>query len=187
MKFRIHFRLLCSIAIIAVIGIVAAGTVHASSWRYELPIESDGVMLMDDLIYRVRLDDDITKAKRVNRFFNQILVSREIGHAVQSPEELVQAGRGSQLDIAVAKLFALEAAGIPAHRMSVTRVRHHDLDGMHVLLLVYPGSSSEPIVLDTLTREIQWLSDRPGLFVVDMMSHQDVSSILNQSRQRLAW
>jgi predicted transglutaminase-like cysteine proteinase len=165
---------------------VGMSPAHAYGGRYDIPVEADGVMLMDDLIARIRLDDDVTKAQRVNRFFNQILLRHSYG-SPRTPQEVVMSGFGNQQEIAIAKFFALEAAGIASHRMSVARARHRELNDTLYVLLVYPGESSEPLVLDTMTRQMQWLSDRRGLLVIDTMSRRELDPVLNTGQERPRW
>lgn len=118
--------------------------------------------------------DDETKLKTINTFFNrQILYrdDRETWGVVDywaSPLETLGKGQGDCEDYAIGKYFSLIAAGIPSVKMRMVYVRAQVGGGIqaHMVLAFYPEPNAEPMILDNLVTEIRPASRRPDLVPV---------------------
>lgn len=110
----------------------------------------------------------------LNRFFNERIAyaaDLEVTGRVDdwaSPVELLARGVGDCEDYAIAKYFALIAAGVPSAKLRMVYVRI-DLDGRvtpHMVLAYYAQPQAEPLVLDNLRGEIEPASARRDLRAV---------------------
>lgn len=122
-------------------------------------------------IAEVATEDDETRLKAINTFFNrQVLYrdDRETWGVIDywaSPLELLNKGQGDCEDYAIGKYFSLIAAGIPSVKMRLVYVRAQ-LAGTiqaHMVLAYYPEPTAEPLILDNLISEIRPASRRPDL------------------------
>jgi predicted transglutaminase-like cysteine proteinase len=118
--------------------------------------------------------DDDARLAAVNRFFNRRIVFADDQEAWgeadhwASPLEMLERGRGDCEDYAIAKYFALVAAGMPKARLRLVYVRAQiGGDGgaatPHMVLAYYAQPNAEPLILDNLVGEIRPASRRPDL------------------------
>lgn len=91
-----------------------------------------------------------------------------------SPWEFVAAGQGDCEDFAIAKLFTLQAMGVPMQRLRLVYVILDDWQNRHMVLAYYPAGRSEPWVLDNLTSYITFAGQRPDLQPVFSFTPQSV-------------
>ncbi|MBL8328317.1 MAG: transglutaminase-like cysteine peptidase [Rubrivivax sp.] len=130
-----------------------------------------------DLLSRLKPMDDPARVEQVNQFIN-----RRVGFATDraawnaedywaSPLETLGKGQGDCEDYAIAKYFALVAAGVPAGRLRLVYVRAilpaswglPPGPQAHMVLAYYPDLEAEPQILDNLMAEIRPASRRPDL------------------------
>lgn len=138
---------------------------------YEIHYQVSPVDLMNKLIAEGVNQKDSMKLKMVTRFFNMVPVRSDKTVWGQEdywamPEEMLMAGYGDDEDFAIAKYVALQRMGFPRHLLSLAVVHNSLADASYVALLVYPGESSEPIVLDYVNYKIQTLDRRPELSLI---------------------
>jgi len=116
------------------------------------------------------LADDLRLAL-VNSYFNQRIAFREdveVWGAVDfwaSPLESLGKGRGDCEDYAIAKYFALVAAGTPVAKLRMVYVRAQ-VEGKslaHMVLAYYAQPGAEPLILDNLIGDVRPASARPDL------------------------
>lgn len=118
--------------------------------------------------------DDAARLQAVNAFFNRRIVFRDDVEAWAqadywaSPLESLERGQGDCEDYAIAKYFALVAAGVPVAKLRMVYVRAA-LGGpggpvqAHMVLAFYAGAGAEPLILDNLIGELRPASRRPDL------------------------
>jgi predicted transglutaminase-like cysteine proteinase len=90
-----------------------------------------------------------------------------------TPDELMSRGAGDCEDHAVAKYFALRAAGVPAQRLRLAYARvllggTGDVWRPHMVVAYLPAAAvrGDELILDNLLDEIRPLSRRPDLHVL---------------------
>jgi predicted transglutaminase-like cysteine proteinase len=114
------------------------------------------------------------RARRVNEFFNRRIASREDrdvwGRADHwaSPLESLAQGAGDCEDFAIAKYFALLAAGVPVGRLRLVYVQAQQGGPQgpaiaHMVLAWYAEPNADPLVLDSLIDDVRPASRRPDL------------------------
>lgn len=120
-----------------------------------------------------RLDEE-RKLALVNQFFNQHIAFREDTEVWgqidywASPLEALNRGAGDCEDYAIAKYFALIAAGVPSPKLRLVYVRAQ-LGGAggpvqaHMVLAYYGQPDAQPLILDNLIGDIRPASRRPDL------------------------
>ena len=119
----------------------------------------------------VAAQDDETRLKAINTFFNRNVLYREdrdvwgVVDYWASPLETLAKGSGDCEDYAIGKYFSLLAAGIPSVKMRLVYVRAQLGGGIqaHMVLAYYPEPNGEPLILDNLITEIRPASRRPDL------------------------
>lgn len=111
------------------------------------------------------------RLQAINRLFNErIAFAEDLDTTGQvdhwsSPVELLARGAGDCEDYAIAKYFALIAAGVPSARLRMVYVRA-DLGGSvraHMVLAYYARPEAEPLILDNLDADIKPASARRDL------------------------
>jgi len=138
------------------------------------PRATQGVVQLQPLLGSLAQREDLARLEAMNRFFNDRIVFTDdeiVWHEADhwaSPLETLQQGRGDCEDFAIAKYFALLAAGVPATRLRLVYVRLQvgDAGGptlAHMVLAYYAQPQAEPLILDNLIGEIRPASRRPDL------------------------
>jgi predicted transglutaminase-like cysteine proteinase len=138
------------------------------------PLAVDGAMQLRDLIRSSAGQAEVARLSTMNDFFNRrILFVDDLDLWGQldywaSPLETLGRGRGDCEDYAIAKYFALQAAGVPVHKMRLVYVRATVAGQVipHLVLAYYATPASDPLVLDNLTPELRSASQRPDLVPV---------------------
>lgn len=116
-------------------------------------------------------DDDLTKLKRINHFFNKIEFIDDYSHWKKddywaTPIEFLASGGGDCEDFAIAKYFTLISLGIAEKQLTLTYVQALRLNMPHLVLTYYPDSDMEPLILDNLIETIEPSSQRTDLLPV---------------------
>ena len=118
--------------------------------------------------------DDSARLQAVNAFFNRRIAFRDDTEAWgqtdywASPLESLERAQGDCEDYAIAKYFALAAAGVPVVRLRMVYVRAA-LGGpggpvqAHMVLAYYASPGAEPLILDNLVGDLRPASRRPDL------------------------
>ena len=88
-----------------------------------------------------------------------------------TPDELAAAGQGDCEDFAIAKYFALRAAGVPAGRLRLVYAHlrvgdSREVVRAHMVLAYLPPDTGDVLILDSLLTEVRPLSRRPDLEVL---------------------
>lgn len=117
---------------------------------------------------------------RVNVSLNQYSYSDDQQHWGKleywaTPAEFVGSGSGDCEDYAIAKYYALRAAGVEVQHLRFVYVRAL-LDGRlinHMVLAYYAQPEGDPLVLDNLRDEILPASRRPDLLPVFTFNDED--------------
>ncbi len=118
--------------------------------------------------------DDETRLKTINTFFNRRILYRddmETWGQVDywtSPLELLSKGQGDCEDYAIAKYFSLIASGVSGVKMRLVYVRAQVgvTVQAHMVLAYYSAPNAEPLILDNLITDIRPASRRPDLVPV---------------------
>ena len=78
---------------------------------------------------------------------------------------MLSRGQGDCEDFAIAKYFALMAAGVPSTKMRLVYVRAQTgaVSQAHMVLAYYEEPGAEPLILDNLLGDIRPASRRPDL------------------------
>lgn len=127
-----------------------------------------------DEINEVTGQDDDTRLKAVNTFFNRHVLYRDDQETWgqldywSSPLELLSKGQGDCEDFAIAKYFSLIASGVSGGKMRLVYVRAQIGVAVqaHMVLAYYPTPNAEPLILDNLISDIRPASRRPDLVPV---------------------
>ena len=117
---------------------------------------------------------DLGRLQAINQFFNDRITYAEdldtTGEADHwdSPLELLARGAGDCEDYAIAKYFSLIAAGTPSASLRLVYVRAQRSGGVqpHMVLAWYPQPTAEPLILDSLVRDVLPASARRDLVPV---------------------
>lgn len=118
--------------------------------------------------------------ERVNLALNQYAYSDDQQHwgtreYWATPAEFVGSGSGDCEDYAIAKYYALRAAGVEVQHLRFVYVRAL-VDGRlinHMVLAYYAQPEADPLVLDNLRDEILPASRRPDLLPVFTFNDED--------------
>ena len=122
-------------------------------------------------LMRQQDDDDLTKLKKINHFFNKVKFIDDYSHWAKNdywatPTEFLASGGGDCEDFAIAKYFSLITLGIAEQRLTLTYVKALRLNTPHLVLSYYPTLDSEPLILDNLIDTIELSSQRTDLLPV---------------------
>jgi len=120
------------------------------------------------LLQRQRGVSEQDRLLRVNRFLNRIPFATDSEHWGQvdywaTPAEFLASNGGDCEDFAIAKLFTLQAMGVPANKLRLMYVKALALDQPHMVLLYIKEEGSAPLVLDNLINEILPAQNRTDL------------------------
>ncbi|WP_290728985.1 transglutaminase-like cysteine peptidase [Aquabacterium sp.] len=142
----------------------------AQAQRMGPPAAARAQVLAQEIVEAQGLDE-IARLKGVNAFFNRAIVFREdkdVWGQVDywaSPLEMMNRGQGDCEDFAIAKYFALMAAGVPSAKLRLVYVRAQigAVTQAHMVLAYYRDPMAEPLILDSLLGDIRPASRRPDL------------------------
>ncbi|WP_170833217.1 transglutaminase-like cysteine peptidase [Microbulbifer marinus] len=107
------------------------------------------------------------RLRHVNQFLNRVPFVEDAEHwgladYWATPAEFLASNGGDCEDFAIAKLFTLQAAEVPADRLRLMYVNARLLNQPHMVLL-YIEEGQAPLVLDNLTNAIQPAGERADL------------------------
>lgn len=130
---------------------------------------------LDDMIGAATRQEEVQRLQRVNDFFNAA-IRFESDQSIwgeedywATPLETIGMGRGDCEDIAIAKYFALKAAGVAVAKMRLVYVRAtiddrgRAVQQAHMVLAYYATPDAEPLILDNLVRRIRPANERRDL------------------------
>lgn len=145
-----------------------------------------------DLIARMRGQPPARILESVNRHFNTYgyrsdreLWGRDDHWA--DPLQFIERGAGDCEDFAVAKYFALRAAGVPAERLEFGYVRHPIRFRSHMVLLYRAAPSAPALVLDNEHARILPLSERHELLLVYSFNEASLAVPTSGGLQRVGF
>lgn len=193
--------MLSAVAFVAVAGFVYAHNTSSaeemsvslssrSSMDPKPPVEIRAMVALEEVITRVRLYSPEDKVRTINAFLNQIpyvtdMAMWGVEDRWSMPYEFLATGAGDSEDFAIAKFYALWASGIAADQMSLAVSLHPLMDEEHVVLLVNLPGSEKPLVLDSLTYDLEYLDDRPELLLVRTLESQLFLPRMKSNRDQL--
>jgi predicted transglutaminase-like cysteine proteinase len=130
---------------------------------------------LDSTIAAASGQEDPQRLQRINDFFNNAIrfeddlsIWGEEDYWA-TPLETIGMGRGDCEDIAIAKYFALKAAGVPVAKMRLVYVRAtindrgRPVQQAHMVLAYYATPDAQPLILDNLERRIRPAVERRDL------------------------
>ncbi|MHA6572532.1 cysteine protease LapG [Pseudomonas yamanorum] len=115
---------------------------------------------------------ELEQLKVVNLFFNKqmhYVEDIDLWHQVdywETPIEGLWKGAGDCEDYAIAKYFSLRHLGVASDKLRITYVKALRQNRAHMVLTYYSTPDAMPLVLDSLTDEIQPASQRTDLLPV---------------------
>lgn len=127
-------------------------------------------LLAQEIMEAQDLEEE-SRLKGVNTFFNRAIQFRDDKDVWgqldywASPLEMMNRGQGDCEDFAIAKYFALMAAGVPSAKLRLVYVRAQigAVTQAHMVLAYYRDPLAEPLILDNLLGDIRPASRRPDL------------------------
>jgi len=156
--------------------------------RYaEMRFGSDGRLRLvrwqrDEQAIGVRAPPPEALLAAVNALANGIPAANDGEHWGQSeywatPAEFVASNGGDCEDYAIAKYFALRAAGVPAAQLRLIYVRALSSQRIenHMVLAFYPAAGADPLILDNLDGRMRPASERPDLVPVFSFNDDDLN------------
>jgi predicted transglutaminase-like cysteine proteinase len=132
---------------------------------------------LQQVLVQIASWDDGARLEAVNNHFNRAVAYADDDLVWDqtdywaSPLELLAGGEGDCEDFAIAKYFALVAAGVPVARLRLVYARAQLPAGggrparaqAHMVLAYYGREADEPQILDNLVADIRPASRRPDL------------------------
>ena len=127
-------------------------------------------LLAQEIMEAQDLEEE-SRLKGVNTFFNRAIQFRDDKDVWgqldywASPLEMMNRGQGDCEDFAIAKYFALMAAGVPSAKLRLVYVRAQigAVTQAHMVLAYYRDPLAEPLILNNLLGDIRPASRRPDL------------------------
>ena len=127
-------------------------------------------LLAQEIMEAQDLEEE-SRLKGVNTFFNRAIQFRDDKDVWgqldywASPLGMMNRGQGDCEDFAIAKYFALMAAGVPSAKLRLVYVRAQigAVTQAHMVLAYYRDPLAEPLILDNLLGDIRPASRRPDL------------------------
>lgn len=125
----------------------------------------------EDIIIQDNSQTELEKLKHVNDFFNQMEFVDDSIHWGQNdywatPVEFLGTGGGDCEDFAIAKYFTLKAMGIAEEKLNLTYVKALNFNVPHMVLTYYSMADAEPLVLDSLEKNIKPAVQRTDLIPI---------------------
>lgn len=130
------------------------------------------IVLWDNMIESIKNEKIVKKLKKVNDFFNNFryVSDKTLWKRTDywaSPYEFIGKGAGDCEDYAIAKYFALRAAGVSDKKLKITYVKikqsNKKYEEAHMVLNYYHKPNSTPIVLDNVIKKLKLASKRDDL------------------------
>jgi predicted transglutaminase-like cysteine proteinase len=142
------------------------------------------------LMQKKREASEMEKLESVNSFFNQLEFVDDIYHWGKkdywaTPQEMLTSNGGDCEDFATAKYFTLRQLDIPDDKMRLTYVKALKLKEPHMVLSFYTEPTADPLILDSLVKEILFASERTDLIPIYSFNGQGLWLAKKQSSDRL--
>jgi predicted transglutaminase-like cysteine proteinase len=142
------------------------------------------------LMQKKREASEMEKLESVNSFFNQLEFVDDIYHWGKkdywaTPQEMLTSNGGDCEDFATAKYFTLRQLDIPDDKMRLTYVKALKLKEPHMVLSYYTEPTADPLILDSLVKEILFASERTDLIPIYSFNGQGLWLAKKQSSDRL--
>ena len=83
-----------------------------------------------------------------------------------TPLQTLTRGRGDCEDFAIGKYFTLVEMGVPSEKLRLTFVKALSTSQAHMVLAYYPSPAAQPLILDSLDRQIKPAGERRDLLPV---------------------
>ena len=145
---------------------------------------------------------ELDKLRLVNQFFNKnvhyvpdqdVWAKRDYW---ATPLEFIVKNAGDCEDFAIAKYYTLKKLGVPINKMRLTYARSTKLGQAHMVLTYYENPQDEPLILDNLTTDILFASERPdllpvysfngdGLWMTGSIAQKDTGTRIGKSGNRM--
>jgi len=139
--------------------------------KIELTPAQKRIAAWHKLMLEKRNVPEMEKLESVNNFFNQLefvddrlLWGKDDYWA--TPQQMLIKNGGDCEDFATAKFFTLRQLQIPDNMMRLTYVKVLRLKQPHMVLSYYREPTADPLILDSLVREILTASERRDLIPV---------------------
>ena len=142
------------------------------------------------LMQEKREATEMEKLVSVNSFFNQLEFVDDLYHWGKkdywaTPQEMLASNGGDCEDFATAKYFTLRQLKIPDDKMRLTYVKALKLKEPHMVLSFYTEPTADPLILDSLVKEILFASERTDLIPIYSFNGQGLWLAKKQSSDRL--
>jgi predicted transglutaminase-like cysteine proteinase len=116
-------------------------------------------------------NDDLTKIKRANDFFNRVKwISDQEHWGIEdywaTPIETLATNAGDCEDFSVGKYFTLQNTHFDIDKIRITYVKALDLNQAHMVLAYYATPDAEPLILDNINKTILPASERKDLLPI---------------------
>ena len=122
-----------------------------------------------ELYFELRDEDDASKLRRVNDFFNRnvkyVGVEKHWGQKDYwaTPYESLTTQGADCEDFVIAKYYTLKELGVEVEKMRITYVKALRINQAHMVLTYFPTPDAIPLVLDNLVGKIYSASRRTDL------------------------
>lgn len=148
--------------------------VSLATQRYG-PAAAEPVQAWRRLLGELGNQDEPTKIRRVNEFFNRKIQFADdievwgVSDYWATPLETLTRGEGDCEDFAVAKYATLKMLGVSIDKLRLTYVKariggpQSSITQAHMVLTYYPTAQDEPLVLDNLVADVRPASRRADL------------------------
>lgn len=126
----------------------------------------------EDLLQNDRSRTDRQKLRKVNSFFNKMIVfvndwdQYGVRDYWATPIEFVCRGAGDCEDYAIAKYFSLKILGVDDEKLRIAYVKALHYNMTHMVMAYYSKPGAEPLILDNLIDEIRPASERKDLLPI---------------------
>ncbi len=116
-------------------------------------------------------NDDLTKIKRANDFFNRVKWISDQEHwgledYWATPIETLATNGGDCEDFSVGKYFTLQNTDFDIDKIRITYVKALDFNQAHMVLAYYATPDAEPLILDNINKTILPASERKDLLPI---------------------
>lgn len=134
---------------------------------------------------------EMEKLETVNNFFNQLEFIDDQSQWGSpdywaTPQEMLISNGGDCEDFATAKYFTLRHLDISDSKMRLTFVKAIRLKQPHMVLSYYGTPGHDPLILDSLVREIYSASERPDLIPIYSFNGQGLWLARKQGSENLS-
>lgn len=117
------------------------------------------LLAWQQLLLQQREADEWHQLQHINHFLNQVPFVSDAQHWRKedywaTPAEFLASNGGDCEDFSIAKLFSLQTAQVPTHKLRLMYVNALSINEPHMVLIYTEKKGAAPLVLDNLTNEI---------------------------------